>query len=125
LALCGLFELRGRRGAGRLSLTLVTGLAAAKIFGVPIVNENGRLPLLNQFSFTYANGFVAIGLSVLAGAGFARLVRRPPRQWLIPLCVWAAYVVVMLGVGVVMMRAERPLLAREPWRLPYFYTALA
>ena len=124
LALCGLFALRERRRAGLTSLAVVAGLAAAKIFGVPIVNDVGRLPLLNQFSFTYANGFVAIGLCMLAGAGFARLVRQPSRRWLLPLCVWAAYVVAMLGVGVVTMRGERPLLAREPWRLPYFYAAL-
>jgi len=134
LAMCGLFALFAsrpvktrrfvRHEAGIIALTLVVGLAAAKIFGVPIINDIGRLPLLDQFSFTYANGFVAVGLCALAGLGFAQLVRRPARQWRGPLFVWGISVVAMLAIGVATVE-QSEILTREAWRRAHFHTALA
>ena len=125
LALVGLFAAKTRRFGGLLALTLVAAVAAAKVFGVPIVNDVGRLPFLDQLWFTYANGFVTVALCVLAGAGVAHLLRAPARAWLLPLTVWALYVLAMLGVGVLTMVGERALLEREHWRALYFYAALA
>ena len=124
LALVGLAGLVDRRKPALLALTVVVLLTAAKIYGVPIVNDIGRLPLLSQLSITYAHGFVAIGIAVLAGAGFVHLRREPLSRWLWLLAAWALFVVMMLTIGVTTMNGAAAVLAREPWRINHYRAAL-
>ncbi|PYR74336.1 MAG: hypothetical protein DMF86_18525, partial [Acidobacteria bacterium] len=124
LAVAGVVAVVRRRPIALGALTSVTLVAAAKIYGVPLINDVGRLPLLRQFWFQYASGFVAVGMCVLAGAGFAYLRRAPVRQWMLPCGAWIVYVLVMLGAGLFTMRRYDAMLTAEPWRVELLRTSL-
>jgi hypothetical protein len=123
LAIVGLSTMRRHQTAGAVALTIVVAAAAAKIYGIPIVNDLGRLPLLNKLSFTYANGFVAVGICVLAAIGFAALEERPPRSWAGPCFGWFAFVAMMAGIAASTLYDHAPVFARDPWRVKYLYVA--
>jgi len=80
----------------RLTFGIAFFLIFLKIFGFPVLNELGRLPILSMLLF-YKYGFVAAGicLSLLAGRGIESLGRGFIKGW----HFWAAYVVVVLAVG--------------------------
>lgn len=116
LALVGLLAVVRRRQGGLITLALLTALGGAKLYGVPLVNDIGRLPLFQQFWFQYTNGFVAVGLCVFAGAGVVYLRREPPRLWRLPYGAWTVYVLAMLGVVAFTMQGQTTFLRAEPWR---------
>jgi hypothetical protein len=125
LATLGVFEIARRRSRALTALFAVALLAAAKVWGVPVVNDLGRLPLLDRVWFQYVNGFVAVGVCILAAAGFA-FVRRPwSRGHRRALVVWGCVVAAMLAIGLSTMHGARELLAREPWRADHHAMALS
>jgi hypothetical protein len=124
LAIVGTMAVLRRPRAGLIALLVGVTLAAAKIYGVPIINDIGRLPLFKQFWFQYTNGFVAVGLCVLAAAGVAALRRDPPARWLWPYCAWLAFVVAMLTVGAYTMQNQTAWLAGEPWRIKFLLVTI-
>src|SRR4030095_5977976 len=97
-------------------LLVVVALAAAKIYGVPIVNDIGRGWGLQQFWFQYTNGDVAGGLCVCAALGFAALRREALAWWIRPGVVWGVFVLAMLIVGAYTLRQHAGLLAADSWR---------
>jgi hypothetical protein len=127
LACAGVALVVRRRAAALGALTVLALFSAAKIYGVPVINDIGRLPLLKQFWFNYANGFVSLAVAVLAGAGFAHLGREPVRRWVAPIAVWIVYAIVMLGIALEAMSGARPqaMMAAEPWRADFLRMMIA
>src|SRR5205809_6517322 len=106
------------------ALIAIVALSAAKIYGVPIVNDIGRLPLFREFWFQYTTGFVVVGVCVLAAAGFAALRRAEPAQWIWPLTVWTVAALGMLALGLYTMQYETPYLSADPWHIRYLLVAI-
>ena len=124
LAVVGTLSLLRRPRVTFTALIALVALSAAKIYGVPIVNDIGRLPLFREFWFQYTTGFVVAGLCVLAGAGFRALRREPPARWVWPLTVWAGLALAMLAIGLYRMQMETAYLSADAWRIRYLLVAI-
>ena len=125
LAVAGIAALllrRETRHPGRVAIGLITAVITAKLFGVPGINDVGRLPLLREFLFDYGSGLMMIGIGILSGIGFD-YVRRAPIQklgWGVGLCLALAAVLGAIQVAVLHNEA----VLADPGRVRHFVTAL-
>jgi len=125
LAITGAVATLHRPRAGAVAMLAIVALAAAKIFGLPIVNDIGRFWLLKDFWFVYTNGFVAAGLCVFAALGFAALRREPLAWWIRPGAAWGGFALAMLTMGIVTLRQHAAMLAADSWRPKFMALAIA
>jgi hypothetical protein len=110
LVLAGFFELVRSPHRGATAVAISAVLAGGKLFGVPGINDIGRLPPVERFWFVYAIGPLAICVCVLAGFGL-RYVLRAGDLGLRRLAIaWAALVVLLLGIGVYTLHQHAPAL---------------
>lgn len=126
LAVAGLVTLwTSTRRPMLVAFVITAALAAAKVLGAPGINDLGRLPLLNQIWFQYANAFIALPAAVLAAVGFSGLRKAPLRQWVIAIILWGLYIGVMIVVAVAVLHGGGATLASlSSLRRHYFYVAL-
>jgi Bacterial membrane protein YfhO len=124
LAVVGAIALVRRPRAALIAIVVIAALAGAKIYGVPIVNDIGRLPPFREFWFQYANGFLDIAVCVLAAAGFDALRREPAARWMWPLTAWAVLALVALAIGLYTMQKETAYLAAETSRIRFLLVAI-
>jgi hypothetical protein len=125
LALAGLFELVRSRHRGGIAVAVGGALAVAKLFGLPLVNDIGRLPVLDQFWFQYASGPLAVNVCVLAAFGFRYLLRSDGRGLVRLGVTWAALVVTLLVIGIYTLHQHAPALTANVAWLRACLTALA
>jgi Bacterial membrane protein YfhO len=106
LALAGVVALvrqRDPRRSGSVAVALITAVTAAKLYGVPGINDVGRLPLLREFLFDYGSGLLMIGICILCGVGFDYLRREPSRNvvgWMLMLWLSLAGVLAAILVAI-------------------------
>ncbi len=100
LAAAGVVSLRGdrQRSVGLFALGAAL-LVGAKLFGVPLINELGRLPLLNLTLFVvFAPPLLTFSLALLAALGVqAALDRRLGARTSLGLAALAAHYLVLAG----------------------------
>ncbi|MEK7539812.1 MAG: YfhO family protein [Patescibacteria group bacterium] len=83
-------------------LALAAGLLmAAKIWGDPLINLVGDLPLFDRIQFPkYASFILTFSLATLAAFGLHAVAQLPAKAWRNRLFGWVAGVVVLWGVSV-------------------------
>lgn len=89
LAFIGLWNRTAMRRGGWFFLVAAV-IVLAKIYGVPVVQWLGRLPVLKYIDYgLYASPLVTFSLAMLSGLGLDRLTRGGWRWWHLPLAVAA------------------------------------